>query len=107
MNPKAVILNLRVAVASDFSDELGQKKYGCMYFEQSVNGTFCNQPFFFHENTDIKKFRELYRTKQIWVLAGIFDDVDFVEKRKPIVKQSRYGTIKKQPLPPRPCFCKH
>jgi hypothetical protein len=99
MKSKSVILNLRVARATDFSDELGQKKYGCMYFQQSIDGTFCNQPYFFHENTDLEVFRELYSSTQIWVLAGIFDKVEIIDRRK---------TIKPKPAMKknRPCFCK-
>ncbi|MRX40603.1 hypothetical protein GJU43_15050 [Flavobacterium sp. LC2016-23] len=108
MKTKAVILNLRVARREDFADELGQKKFGCMYFEQSFDGSFCNQPFFFHENTNMESFRELYATKQIWVLAGIFDEVEFVEKRKPIIKVKKYGTKKNdiRSTLARPCLCK-
>jgi hypothetical protein len=80
MKPKAVILNLRVAVGTDFSDELGQKRYGCMYFQQSIKGTFCNQPYYFNENTNLQVFKELYKSEQIWVLAGIFDDVEIIDK---------------------------
>jgi hypothetical protein len=109
MRTKAVILNLRVAKASDFKNELGQKKYGCMYFQQSISGTFCNKPYFFHENTDLDVFRELYNSNQIWVLAGIFDDVEFIEKRKPIIDKNKYGIRRikeRKPMAPRPCFCK-
>lgn len=115
MKQKAVILNLRVARSSDFSNELGEKKFGCMYFQQSINGTFCNQPYFFHENTDMWVFRELYNSQQIWVLSGIFDDVEIIDKRKPILKN---GKTKKRCCNPnrdglwnntrskRPCTCK-
>ena len=82
---KSVILNLRVARATDFSDELGQKKYGCMYFQQAFSGTFCNQPYFFNQNTNLEVFKELYGTNQIWVLAGIFDEVEIIDKRKTII----------------------
>jgi hypothetical protein len=109
MGTKAVILNLRIAQREDFTDELGQKKFGCMYFQQSFDGSFCNKPYFFHENTDLDVFRELYNTKQIWVLAGIFDEVEIVDKRKPIVEKHKYGrkNYMPKPLPPRPCLCKH
>jgi hypothetical protein len=104
MKKKAVILNLRVAKATDFSDELGQKKYGCMYFQQSIKGTFCNQPYFFHENTNLEVFKELYSSNQIWVLAGIFDEVEIIDKRKPIItnETKKYHKSHKSP---RPCFC--
>ena len=104
MRQKAVILNLRVARGSDFSDDLGQKKYGCMYFQQSINGTFCNQPYFFHENTEMQVFRELYQSKQIWVLAGIFDEVEIIDKRKPLLKNE---AKKNNPMhkSSRPCTC--
>jgi hypothetical protein len=98
MKTKAVILNLRVARRNDFSDELGQKKYGCMYFQQSIKGTFCNQPYFFHENTNMEVFKELYSSSQIWVLAGIFDEVEIIVRHKPIKTKP---AIKKN----RPCFC--
>jgi len=109
MGTKAVLLNLRVARVSDFADELGEKKYGCMYFQQAFDESFCNQPYFFHENTDLEVFKELFRSKQIWVLAGIFDDVDIVDKRKPIIEKNKYGLHHhlRKPLPARPCFCKH
>jgi hypothetical protein len=114
MRTKAVILNLRVARPSDFADSLGEKKFGCMYFQQSITGTFCNQPYFFHENTDMEVFKELYSTNQIWVLAGIFDEVEIIDKRKPILKN---GKIKKtyctsgrnrfrDDRSNRPCTCK-
>ncbi|WP_158235343.1 hypothetical protein [Flavobacterium sp. 9] len=108
MKIKAVILNLRVARASDFADSLGEKKFGCMYFQQSIDGTFCNQPYFFHENTDMQVFKELYSTNQIWVLAGIFDDVEIINRRKPIIEKNNYGVKKnqKRKLAARPCFCK-
>lgn len=101
MKTKAAILNLRVARASDFSDELGQKKYGCMYFQQSINGSFCNQPYFFHENTDMEVFRDLYQCRQIWVLAGIFDEVTVIER------QARKKKIEKPTHQiNRPCTCR-
>ncbi len=105
MKQRAVILNLRVAKASDFSDELGRKKFGCMYFEQSFDGSFCNQPFFFHENTNLEIFRELFSTNQIWVLAGIFDKVEFIDKRKPIIKNEA-KKLNKNIKSLRPCTCK-
>jgi hypothetical protein len=80
MGTKAAILNLRVGVKSDFSDSNGGKKYGCMYFQQNFDGSFCNQPYFFHENTNMEVFRELYGSKQIWVLAGIFDEIEIIDK---------------------------
>lgn len=109
MKTKAVLLNLRVAQASDFSNEIGEKKFGCMYFQQSIDGTFCNKPYFFNEDTDMWVFRELYKTNQIWVLAGIFDEVEIVDKRKPIIEKHKYGLHHhlRKPLPARPCFCKH
>jgi hypothetical protein len=80
METKAAILNLRVGRNSDFSNPHGGKKYGCMYFQQNMDGSFCNQPYFFHENTDLEVFRKLYQTNQIWVLAGIFDEVTIIDK---------------------------
>ena len=114
MKQKAVILNLRIARGSDFSDDLGQKKYGCMYFQQSIDGTFCNQPYFFHENTEMQVFRELYQSKQIWVLAGIFDEVQIIDKRKPIntnVRSTKKRIFRKRDFKgndrsERPCTCK-
>ena len=112
MKQKAVTLNLRVARDYDFSDNLKQKKYGCMYFQQSINGTFCNQPYFFNENTDMEVFRQLYRSKQIWVLAGIFDEVEIIDKRKPIktnvrTKQKRvFSNGKGNANSFRPCTCR-
>jgi len=103
MKQKAVILNLRVAKGSDFADDLGGKKYGCMYFQQSINGTFCNQPYFFHENTEMHVFRELYQSKQIWVLAGIFDEVEIINKRKPIISEAKKHN--KSNKSSRPCTC--
>jgi hypothetical protein len=106
MKSKAVILNLRVAIGTDFTNELGGKKYGCMYFQQNRDGTFCNQPYFFHENTDLQIFRELYQSNQIWVLAGIFDKVEYLEIRKPIIK-SDYIKQKNSSKRSRPCTCIH
>jgi hypothetical protein len=80
METKAAILNLRVGRKSDFSNPNGGKKYGCMYFQQNMDGSFCNQPFFFHENTNFEDFRKLYQTNQIWVLSGIFDEVTIIDK---------------------------
>lgn len=105
MGTKAVILNLRVARPSDFTNEIGGKKYGCMYFQQSFTGNFCNQPFFFHENTDLEVFRELFKAKQIWVLAGVFEEVEFVEKRKPIIDDRKYNLKTTKTRTKRPCFC--
>ncbi|WP_289659465.1 hypothetical protein [Flavobacterium panacagri] len=104
MHSKAVILNLRVARKGDFSDELDRKKFGCMYFQQSFDGSFCNQPYFFHEETNMEVFRELYASKQIWVLAGMFDEVEFVNKRTPIAtkKSKRENKTRKKN---RPCTC--
>lgn len=105
MTTKAVILNLRVAKATDFSNEIGGEKFGCMYFQQNYDGTFCNQPYFFHEGTNMEVFRELYKTQQIWVLAGLFDEVEFINKRKPIIENKKYGTKKRKGMAPRPCLC--
>ncbi|HSD07924.1 hypothetical protein [Flavobacterium sp.] len=104
MTSKAVILNLRVAKASDFSNELGGKKYGCMYFQQNFDGSFCNQPYFFHEGTNMEVFRKLYQSRQIWVLAGHFDEVSFIEKTKPLRKYEtkKYHQSDKRT---RPCTC--
>jgi len=104
MCTKAVTLNMRVAIASDFSNDIGGKKYGCMYFQENHDGTFCNQPYFFHENTNMEVFRELYKTKQIWVLAGLFDEVQFINKRKPIIRNEAKKHNKSNPRT-RPCLC--
>lgn len=101
MKNQAVILNLRVARASDFSDASGQKKYGCLYFQQSIKGTFCNQPYYFNENTDMEVFKELYQCRQIWVLAGIFDEVIIIER-----KNRRFRKEIKTDPKTRPCTCK-
>lgn len=106
MTSKAVILNLRVAIATDFSNEIGGKKFGCMYFQQNYDGTFCNQPYFFHEGTNMEVFRELYRSNQIWVLAGLFDEVEYLNIPKPIVI-SDYLKRKNSTKVSRPCTCKN
>jgi hypothetical protein len=82
MKTQEVIFKLRVAVVSDFSDELGGKKYGCLYFQQSVDGSFCNQPYYFNPNTNMEVFRTLFKSQQIWVLMGIFDEVEFIENKQ-------------------------
>lgn len=105
MKSIAVTLNLRIARKEDFSDEVGKKKFGCMYFQQSFDGSFCNQPYFFHENTDMEVFKELYSSKQIWVLAGIFDPVEFVNKRKPIISNET-KKHNKSSKGSRPCTCR-
>lgn len=106
MISKAVILNLRVAIATDFSNEIGGKKFGCMYFQQNYDGTFCNQPYFFHEGTNMEVFRELYRSNQIWVLAGLFDEVEYLNIPKPIMR-SDYLKRKNSIKVSRPCTCKN
>ena len=75
-----VKMNLRVANRDDFSDQWGQKRIGTMYFQQSITGTICTQPFYFTDNTDLETFRALYASNQIYVPVRIFDEVEIIEK---------------------------
>jgi hypothetical protein len=76
---KIVVMNLRVANRDDFSDQWGRKRIGAMYFQQSITGSICTQPFYFTENTDLSVFKILYASNQIYVPVGVFDEVQILE----------------------------
>ena len=79
MTTKAVLMNLRIGNSNDFSYDSGAKRYGSIYFQQSFDGTFCTQPFYLTEDTNMETFKELYHSKQIWVPVRVFDEVEIVE----------------------------
>lgn len=76
-----VFMKIRLANKDDFADQWGRKKIGAIYFQQSVTGAICTQPFYFTEETDLDKFRELYTHNQIYVPLGIFDKIEVVEEK--------------------------
>jgi hypothetical protein len=80
----SVIMKLRVANRNDFADQVGNKKIGVLYFQQSYSGNFCTQPYYFSNETNLETFRELFATKQIWVPMGIFDEIEIIEVKEKI-----------------------
>ncbi|MBS7231714.1 hypothetical protein KHA90_11820 [Flavobacterium psychroterrae] len=80
-------MKIRVANKDDFADQWNHKKIGAIYFEQSITGTICTQPFYFTEETDINKFRELYTHNQIYVPLGLFDEIEVIEEKEQTIIQ--------------------
>jgi hypothetical protein len=76
-----VFMRLREAQKEDFADHFGHKRIGAIYFQQSVTGAICTQPFYFTEETNLETFRELYTSRQIYVPIGIFDKIEIVEEK--------------------------
>jgi hypothetical protein len=77
-----VFMKLREAKKEDFADQWGSKRIGAMYFQQSVTGAICTQPFYFNEDTNIEAFKELYTANQIFVPMGIFDKIEVIEEKE-------------------------
>lgn len=75
-------MKLREAKKEDFADQWGRKRIGTIYFQQSISGAICTQPFYFTEETNIESFKELYTANQIFVPVGIFDKVEVLEERE-------------------------
>lgn len=75
-----VQMKLRIANREDFTDQWNKKRIGTMYFQQSITGTICTQPFYFTENTDLDTFKTLYACNQIYVPVRIFDEVEILEE---------------------------
>lgn len=73
------ILKIRIANASDFADQFGNKKIGTMYFHQSSTCEIEPQPHYFNEETDLATFRNLYTHNQIYVPERIGEEVEIVE----------------------------
>lgn len=73
-------MKLRIANRDDFTDQWNKKRIGAMYFQQSITGVICTQPFYFTENTDLNTFKILYASNQIYVPVGIFDEVEILEE---------------------------
>ncbi|PKB18363.1 hypothetical protein [Flavobacterium sp. 5] len=84
MMERHVFIKLRVANKDDFSTELGQKKIGTIYFEQSVKGAIQMTVKYFTEKTNLDTFRELYTHSQIFVPVGLFDEmkVEVIEEKQ-------------------------
>jgi hypothetical protein len=77
-----VFMKLREAKKEDFADQWGRKRIGAIYFQQSVTGAICTQPFYFTEETDLLTFRELYTHNQIYVPLGLFDEIEVVKEKE-------------------------
>ncbi|TPG44352.1 hypothetical protein [Flavobacterium pectinovorum] len=81
-----IFMKIRIANKDDFADQWGRKKIGAIYFEQSVTGAICTQPFYFTEETDLGKFKELYTHNQIYVPLGLFDEIEVVEEKQELTQ---------------------
>ena len=90
MKTKAVIIDIRVAVKDDFTDQFGKPRNGTMYFSESKTLGIHPQPSYLTENTDLETFRELFKCKQLWVAVRPLEEVILIEKRKPIKKYQDY-----------------
>lgn len=77
-----VFMKLREAKKEDFADLFGRKRIGTIYFQQSITGAICTQPFYFSEETNLEAFRELYTSCQIYVPIGVFDEIEVVEEKQ-------------------------
>lgn len=75
-------MKLREAKKEDFADQWGHKRIGAIYFQQSMTGAICTQPFYFTEDTNLESFRELYTANQIFVPIGIFDEIEITEEKE-------------------------
>lgn len=75
-----VLMKLRNGIATDFSDERGNKKQGVLYFEQSSTGALHPFPKYFSSETNELEFKILYSKKQIFVPMNCFDEVAVLEE---------------------------
>jgi len=76
---RCVFIKLRLSNKDDFADQFGNKKIGQMYFIQSFTGQIEKNPRYFTEETDLKVFRELYTSNQIYVTENPFDCFEITE----------------------------
>lgn len=80
-----VFMKIRVANKDDFADQYGSKRLGAIYFQQSVTGAICTQPYYFTAETDLNTFRELYTHNQIYVPERLFEEVEIVEEKSVLI----------------------
>ncbi len=63
------LLELRTAVAGDFTNSYGHKKIGAVYMVQSCTGEIETRIHYLTELTNMVEFKELYNCGQIYVFA--------------------------------------
>jgi hypothetical protein len=73
-------MKLRIANKDDFATEIGTKKIGTLYFEQSVTGAIEHFPKYFTNDTDMTQFKILYASNQIYVPVAPFEEVPILEE---------------------------
>ena len=64
------LLELRTAVAGDFTNSYGNKKIGAVYLVQSSTGIIETKIHYLTELTNMVEFKELYNCGQIYVFAS-------------------------------------
>lgn len=75
-----VLLKLRAAKNTDFSDQFGNKKIGVPYFCKNSKGVIEQKINYFSNEMDLEIFRELYANNQIYVIndvESIFNCIDW------------------------------
>jgi hypothetical protein len=98
---KKAIINIRVALPLDFSDENGKKKYGTPYFEMNSLGVIQNYIKYFSTETDLNQFKQLYKYGQIYVfyngteINSVFNCIDWDIIDKEIEHELSYLTKNK------------
>jgi hypothetical protein len=78
-----VLIQLRVAVVSDFANEDNSKKIGAPYFEQASSRVIQPVVKYFTNETDIDQFKNLFNAGQIYVMKtpnevkSVFNCIDW------------------------------
>lgn len=70
-----VLLQLRIAKNTDFSDDKGVRKQNIPYFCKNSIGVIEPKMYMFNSDTDIISFKELYACNQIYVFTNSFEVV--------------------------------
>lgn len=90
MKTKAVIIDIRLAMKDDFTDQFGKPRMGVMYFAESKKLGIHTQPFYLTDNTDLPTFRELFKCRQLWVPVRPLEEVKTMTKRLSAKKHHDY-----------------
>lgn len=71
-----VVLKIRIAKKTDFSDQFGNKKIGAVYFCENSKGIIEEKINYFTNDTDMLTFKQLYANNQIYVFINPFEVVE-------------------------------
>jgi hypothetical protein len=73
---RQVVLKIRIAKNTDFSDQFGNKKIGTVYFCENSKGIVEEKINYLTIDTDMFTFKQLYANNQIYVFINPFEVVE-------------------------------